>query len=58
LDLGKLADALGQAGEETDPVKASKLLQKYFGDDFPVPEPEDTGTKTKAPAILTSSSSA
>lgn len=58
LDLGKLADALEQAGEEADPVKASKLLQKHFGDDFPVPEPEDTGSKTKAPAILTSSSSA
>ncbi|MBX9600041.1 MAG: hypothetical protein K2X35_03515 [Bryobacteraceae bacterium] len=54
----EMKDALDQAAEETDPVKACEALQKVFGDDFPVPEPEDTARKTKAPAIVTSSSSA
>jgi hypothetical protein len=56
--IGKLASDLVQAHQEPDPVKACELLRKHFGDDFPVPEPEDTAKKTIAPAIIPSSSSA
>jgi Second Messenger Oligonucleotide or Dinucleotide Synthetase domain len=58
IRFGALADALQEAGRLTDPVEACKLLVKHFGDDFPVPAPEDTGKRTKAPAITTSSVSA
>lgn len=54
----KLADVLQKAAKEADPVKACKLLRDVFGDDFPVPDEKDTGAKTAAPAIITSSSSA
>jgi len=53
-----LATALTSAGSATDPVEACKSLLPFFGDDFPVPPPEDTGKRTKAPAITTSSTSA
>ena len=53
-----LADALGEAAITVDPAKACKLMVAQFGEDFPVPSPEDTGKKTKAPAIITSSVSA
>lgn len=53
-----LADALDYAGKTADPVAACERLVTVFGDDFPVPEPEDTATRTRAPAIVTSSSSA
>ena len=43
--------------DEVDPVDACTELQKVFGDDFPVPEPENTG-KTKSSAILSVSTSA
>jgi hypothetical protein len=56
--FGTMADALVCAGNETDPVEACKALREVFGDDFPVPEPEETAKKTLAPAIVTSSSSA
>jgi len=56
--FGVLANTLDEAGRETDPVEACKKLRKVFGDDFPVPEPADTGKKSRAPAIITSSSSA
>ena len=52
------ASKLQDAGSESDPVKACKILLEMFGPDFPVPEPQDTGKKTKAPAIVTSSASA
>ncbi len=58
LAMGTLADALEFAGRTADPVKACERLQEVFGDDFPVPEAKDTATKTRAPAIVTSSSSA
>jgi hypothetical protein len=54
----ELADALQDADAEPDPVEACKILQRVFGPDFPVPKPQDTGEKTKAPAIVPSSSSA
>lgn len=56
--IGKLASGLAAAYQEPDPVKACKLLRTHFGDDFPVPEPEDSAKKTIAPAIVPSSSSA
>jgi hypothetical protein len=56
--FGVLADTLDAAGREADPVKACKLLQDVFGPDFPVPGPEETGKKSGAPAIITSSASA
>jgi len=56
--LGELRDALVAADKEPDPTKACEILKKQFGDDFPVPPPEDTGKKSSAPAIITSSASA
>lgn len=52
-----MAQALRAADEATDPVEACEILQKVFGNDFPIPEPEETAKKTYAPAIVTSSSS-
>jgi len=54
----KLTDALQEARVTFDPVNACKRLQEVFGSDFPVPDPEDTAKKTRAPAIISSSSSA
>jgi hypothetical protein len=56
--MATLAEALESAGNMADPVNACKKLVEVFGEDFPVPEKEDTGERTKAPAIVTSSSSA
>jgi len=56
--IGTLSSDLALAYREPDPVVACKLLRKHFGDDFPVPEPEDTAKRTAAPAIVPSSSSA
>jgi hypothetical protein len=53
-----LADALTSAANEPDPVKSCTTVQRQMGDVFTVPDPKDTGTKTRAPAIVTSSSSA
>jgi hypothetical protein len=53
-----MKSTLEHANVEPDPVKACRALAAIFGDDFPVPPPDDTGVKTKAPAIVTSSSSA
>jgi hypothetical protein len=56
--LQKLLDALVYAEQrEVEPEAACKELRKQFGDDFPVPDKDDTGTR-KGPAILTSSASA
>ena len=54
----KLNDVLKKVKDEPDPVKACKLLQGEFGPEFPVPEPENTATRTSRPAIITTSSSA
>ena len=56
--LGHLASDLSRAAIKADPVKACELVKKHLGRDFPVPTPEETGKKTSAPAIVTSSSSA
>lgn len=58
VNFSMLRDALQIAGTTTDPVVACKQLQKVFGEEFPVPDPDDTARKTRAPAIITSSSSA
>ncbi len=54
----ELAAALAEAMAATDPVTACRGLTKVLGDDFPVPTSEETAVKTRAPAIITSSSSA
>lgn len=44
-----LKDVLIEASDEPDPHEAAKKLRKVFGDDFPVPEKEDTAVKTFPP---------
>jgi hypothetical protein len=56
--FGVLADALDGAAREPDPVVACQDLRRVFGDDFPVPDPEDTAKKSAAPAIISTSASA
>lgn len=51
--LVNLNDSLDEAEKETDPVEACKILQKEFGEDFPVPDKNDTGQK-RAKAIASS----
>lgn len=55
--LKKLQAALDEAATEVDPVEACKTLQKVFGDDFPVPDKEETA-KRHAPAVASSSNAA
>lgn len=52
-----MKEALEQAESELDPTDACLSLQSVFGKDFPVPSRDDGGTKTRAPAIITASSS-
>jgi hypothetical protein len=54
----KLASTLSAAMAATDPAVACRELSTVLGDDFPVPALEETAVKTRAPAIVTSSSSA
>lgn len=60
--FGKLRDAVVDAGNASDPKVACKRLREVFGDDFPCPdEPKrdgETALRTKAPAVVPSSSSA
>lgn len=55
--LESLRDAMVDARDETDPHEACKILEKEFGDDFPIPEIEETAQK-RGPAIISSSSAA
>ena len=56
--LEALRDSLDYAKNQTvDPRDACIELNKRFGKDFPIPNPEETAKKT-APAVVTSSSSA
>jgi len=55
--LEKLHVAMVVAQEETDPHEACKILAEQFGDDFPIPEIEETAQK-RGPAIISSSSAA
>lgn len=54
--LKELIKVLKEAHSEVDPVKACEELQKIFGDDFPVPEKDETG-QARGAAIITSSQS-
>lgn len=55
--LENLQKALEDAIEEAAPEEACKLLQKQFGDEFPVPDKKDTAQKRNK-AIVSSSASA
>ncbi|HEY9770079.1 MAG TPA: hypothetical protein V6C71_16585 [Coleofasciculaceae cyanobacterium] len=50
-------ESLQKAFKKADPTEACKLLQKQFGDDFPVPKKKDTAQK-RSKAIVSSSASA
>lgn len=58
LWFGEIVTILQESDKTIDPVEACKILRKIFGDDFPVPSPEETAKKSSGPAIVTSSSSA
>ena len=55
--LLQLQECLGKVDREPDPVAACELMQKHFGDKFPVPDKADTGLRG-GPAIATSGVSA
>lgn len=55
--LEVLLETINQASNETDPHEAAKLLAKQFGDDFPIPEKEETAQAKRA-AISTTTSQA
>lgn len=54
--LESLHNALRQATDDADPHEACKTLWREFGDDFPVPAPEETA-KTQRRAITSSGDS-
>jgi hypothetical protein len=47
--LETLRDALQEVRDEPDPHSACQTLEKVFGDDFPVPEKEETAQKQDKP---------
>jgi hypothetical protein len=55
--LGNLLSAIEEAQQQVAPEEACKILQKQFGDDFPVPSREETAQK-RSQAIISSSASA
>lgn len=55
--LNLFFDALRDAADDVDPHSACATLAEQFGDDFPVPSPEDSG-KRQGRAITNSGSSA
>ncbi|WP_214834376.1 nucleotidyltransferase [Exiguobacterium sp. s152] len=56
--LERLLKGLEEAKIKVDPVDAAKILQKYFGTDFPIPTRPTTGKKSVAKAVIPSSESA
>lgn len=56
--LFELRDALREAQNDGDPVQACRRIHDVFGSDFPIPSPSDDARRTRAPAIVTSSSAA
>lgn len=54
--LKALNDALKSAEAEELPEVACATLQKHFGDDFPVPDKNETAKSVKAPYISTGAS--
>jgi hypothetical protein len=55
--LEALLDVVRDAADDTDPHTACKALASEFGDDFPIPDPEDSGKRQRR-AITSSGSSA
>ena len=55
--LVQLKDCLEQVRQEPDPVEACKALRKHFGEEFPIPEKEDTA-KSLGRAVSSSGVSA
>lgn len=55
--LLQLKECLANVASEPDPVAACTLMQKHFGDKFPVPDKADTA-KPSGPAIASSGVSA
>ena len=53
-----LKDAVYEAYNEVDPHEAAKILQEYFGDDFPVPDKKETGKQGNVRGIIPSTESA
>lgn len=41
--LTQLRDRLDEVANEPDPVRACQLMRQDFGEEFPVPDPKDTG---------------
>jgi len=56
--FAKLAAVLREADAEADPIKACVKLRAQFGEDFPIPDPEESIKRTVGPAIVPSSSAA
>jgi hypothetical protein len=56
--LEVLLITLNDAKLEFDPTDAAEILQKKFGEDFPVPPRPSTGKKSVATAVIPSSESA
>lgn len=56
--LERLLEAMDFAADALDPVDACEELKKVFGDDFPVPDRDDTGKKQSAAAVVGSTHSA
>lgn len=56
VKLQTLYDALVDAFEEPLPEDACKTLRKQFGDEFPVPEKEETAKAVRAPYVSTGTS--
>lgn len=55
--LEKLLACLIEARDEVDSADGATILQKQFGDDFPVPS-KDPGQRAAIPAIIPSTESA
>lgn len=55
--LESLLDSLKEARVEIDPVKACEMLQKEFGEDFPVPTKKESAQQ-RGPSIMVDHSSA
>jgi hypothetical protein len=54
--LERLKKSLVDAEAETDPHEACKILRKEFGDDFPVPDKQETGQQRRKALAGTSES--
>lgn len=54
--LTALRDALAAAEKDDLPEDACERLRKLFGDEFPVPEKDDTAKSVKAPYVSTGNS--